>query len=411
MDRDRLGELELLWNLTEATGHATDYRELFEALLSRLPSLVPFDAAVLLTLSGDRPDGLVALGSAGHLGLVPSLLARAEEALVRSGGACAPVDPAQVQLLTKPAATDGEAVLRHGFGMPLTRHGEAVGVIYVATVGDSAYEPQQVAVLHRFASLASTSLDRLRHYQAVEIERLATIINSLPQGVVLLDAVGHVLMLNSPGRHRLALLNGDDEQVTALGTTPLAELVEEAIASGIDLTRREIELRSGSQSYHFSTTVVAVRDGRELVGTVLSIEDVTELRQTEQRLFHDARLASIGEFASGLAHELNNPMMIILGTAEVLAEEPGISEAKQQLLDEMQSATLRAAEIVKQLLVFADQQQDESWDTLDLHEVLQQGVGPGLVRNASERASRWLWSGMPPRRRCRATRASCSRSC
>jgi len=374
VDRERLNELELLWGLTEATGHATDYRELFEALLTRLPDLVPYDAAVLLTISGERPEGLVALGTAGHIGLVPSLLACAEEALIRSGGACGPVDQSQVKLLTKPAATDGTATLHHGFGLPLTRHGETVGVIYVATVGEHEFEPQQVAALHRFASLASASLDRLQRYQAVEIERLATIINSVPQGVVLLDAVGQVLMLNGPGRTRLRLLAGDHEQVTDLGPVTLKSLVEEAIDSGIDLTRREIELRNGSQVYHFSTTVVAVRDGRELVGTVLSIEDLSELRQTEQRLFHDARLASIGEFASGLAHELNNPMMIILGIAEVLADEEDVSEQKLALMEEMQSATLRAAEIVKQLMVFADQQQDEGWDTLDLHEVLQQAL-------------------------------------
>ncbi len=383
VDRERLTELELLWGLTEATGHATNHRELFEAILTRLPGLVPFDAAVLLTLSGERPEGLVALGAAGHLGLIPAVLARAQEALARAGGVCERIDESQVKVLTKPAATAGEAVLRHGFGLPLTRQGEAVGVIYVASVGDGAYEPQQIAALHRFGSLASASLDRLQRHQAVEIERLATIIYSVPQGVVLLDAVGRVLMINSPGRTRLALLNGDDAQVTALGATPLVELVDEAIASGVDLTRREIELRSGSQIHHFSTTVVAVRDARELVGTVLSIEDVTELRQTEQRLFHDARLASIGEFASGLAHELNNPMMIILGTAEVLADDPGISEEKQGLLDEMQLATLRAAEIVKQLMIFADQQQDEGWDTLDLHEVLREALE--LVLSQCER--------------------------
>ena len=380
VDRERLAELELLWGLTEVTGHATTYHELFEALLTRLQQLVPFDAAALLTVTGDHPESLAAFGPQGHRGLLRPLLTRAQEALAQAGALVEAVDPAAVRLLTEPGAADGDATLKHGFGLPLTREGELVGIIYVAAVRKQEFGRQQVAALHRFAELASASLDRLRRHQAVEIERLGTIINSLPQGIVLLDAAGRVLMINGPGRRRLALLNGDAEEVRTLGSTPLEELLDQAIASGTDLTRRELELREGSQVYQFTATVVAVRDGRELVGTVLSLEDVTELRQTEQRLFHDARLASIGEFASGLAHELNNPMMIILGTAEVLADEPGVSPEKQGLLDEMQSATLRAAEIVKQLMVFADHQRDEGWDTLDLREVLQQALDLVIAR-------------------------------
>jgi two-component system NtrC family sensor kinase len=136
-----------------------------------------------------------------------------------------------------------------------------------------------------------------------------------------------------------------------------------------------VELRYDDRSYNYQVVVVPVRDEEQLVGTVLSIQDVTKARQTEQRLFRDARLASIGEFAAGLAHELNNPMMIILGIAEMLQEDDRPLADRQSLMISMQEAALRASAIVEQMTVFADTQCGVGWDTLFLPEILDEALG------------------------------------
>lgn len=381
VEHERLEELETLWRLTQATAHAVSYPRLFEALLAELDELVPLDAAALLLVAG-QPECRVALANAGHRGLVQELALRASAAFEAFGGACPALDPQAVKLVTPaPAAANGP--IASGFAVPLTQDGELIGVMYFAALRPESFSERQVRVMHRFAEQASTAMGRVRALVAVEIDRLATIIHSLPQGVVLLDAQGRVLMSNRHGLDRLAALAGATERITRLGEWPLADLVAAAMATGTDLLRREIEQRHADRDSHYAVTLVPVHDQQELVGTVLSIDDVTELRQTEQRLYHDARLGSIGELAAGLAHEMNNPMMIMLGIAEMLGDDEELDESKRGLLRTLHEATLRCAEIVKHLMLFADTQQETGWDALSLEAVVREAMS--LVAGQFER--------------------------
>lgn len=381
--RDEVNDYELLWHLGAASGHAVDYPQLFEGLLQGLTESLEFDAAVLLTMAGPQPEGLLALERQGHSGLREEILRRACAAFEAYGDACPIVDPAAVRVVGSRVGTRTGESLKSGFAVPLTQDELVVGVIYVAAVRPDAFNEQQIRVLHKFAEHASVSMARVRDLITVELDRLATIIHSLPQGIVLLDAEGGRLMSNQHGQQHLALLNGPGHRVERLGTATLAELIDAAIAGGNDLVRREMELRQADTTTHLAVTVVPVREEDDMIGVVLATENITEKRQTEQRLFHDARLASIGEFASGLAHELNNPMMIILGISEVLSDDDIVGQRYGGLLDDMQAATFRAADIVKKLMKFADTQRDGGWDTLPLPDVLAQSLD--LVVNQGRR--------------------------
>ncbi|MBI2299226.1 MAG: PAS domain S-box protein [Armatimonadetes bacterium] len=377
--RDEVGILTRLWRFAS---HAPDYPSWFGALLQGLGDDVPFDAAMLVVLNGSTPQFLAALRHEAGRAQLADLEQRALSAVTAFGVPAARLQGAETHLV-EPAGEGSEAALASGFGVPLMQNGALAGLLYVAALQPQAFAELHVRVLYAFAASAADSMARVRGLFAGEMERLETIIESLPQGVILLDSGGEVLLANRHGRERLAMLSGDMDRVTRLGDRDLAGLVREALGSGIDLVHTEFELRRDERTVDFDVTVVPVREGAELVGVVLSIHDISRIRQTEQRLYHDARLASIGEFASGLAHELNNPMMILLGLAEVLQDDDGLPPERRALLGEVQTAALRAADIVKQLMVFADTQCAAGWDTLDLREVLEQAVA--LVATQYER--------------------------
>jgi len=215
------------------------------------------------------------------------------------------------------------------------------------------------------------------------VDALDTIVQSLPQGVVLLDPEGRLLLANRPGQGYLDLLAEraePDGPILALGEVCLADLIVEAQASGEDLARREIERHEPERTWHFELTLVRVCDEGVLVGTVLSLDDVSLRRQAEQRLFHDARLASVGRFASGLAHELNNPMMIVTGLAEMLCDAEDIPAERREMLEGVRQAALRAAGIVQALTAFVDTQDQATWGVLHLVDVLAQGLALSVTR-------------------------------
>jgi len=89
---------------------------------------------------------------------------------------------------------------------------------------------------------------------------------------------------------------------------------------------------------------------------VVMLEEANqELRETQQQLVESAKLASIGQLAAGVAHEINNPLSIILGFAETIPKLVELDPVVRKPLDTIQREALRCRRIVKNLLDFASQ--------------------------------------------------------
>jgi two-component system cell cycle sensor histidine kinase/response regulator CckA len=81
--------------------------------------------------------------------------------------------------------------------------------------------------------------------------------------------------------------------------------------------------------------------------------DITERKETEQRLEEVLRLEAIGRLAGGIAHDLNNMLAAILGFGDLLAQSFAVHDARRSDVDEIVRAARRSAELTRQLLAFA----------------------------------------------------------
>src|SRR6266545_704661 len=78
-----------------------------------------------------------------------------------------------------------------------------------------------------------------------------------------------------------------------------------------------------------------------------------ELRQSQTDVVRAERLAAVGELAGGVAHEINNPLMIILGQVHLLLQSPDSGEILKGL-KVIDGAIKRAADVVRDLVLFAE---------------------------------------------------------
>ena len=177
------------------------------------------------------------------------------------------------------------------------------------------------------------------------------IIASLPSAVLVADSRLKVVMANKLfhlEREGLAEAVQGRDLADVIDSEELIRLVGASLAGPVADNTLEIRHGSNGKSKIFSATVLPMPAENVLI----LFNDITSERERMDRLYLTDRLASIGEMAAGVAHEMNNPLTSVLGLSKLLLEE----ELPAELADDMKiiySESSRVSAVVKNLLTFA----------------------------------------------------------
>jgi PAS domain S-box-containing protein len=228
-------------------------------------------------------------------------------------------------------------------------------------------------------------------------EQLRMIFEESPMGMALIGTDLHVRQAN-PALCRI--LGYDEEELERRSflvvTHPDDRDRDIALMRKLDageLRSFSIEKRFVHRDGHIvpcRVTGALLRDeaGEPLYGMAM-FEDITEekraaaaLRDTEERLHHSARLASIGTLAAGIAHEINNPIGSILIAAQYARSAKDDPAEVMRSLEDISDHARRCGRIVKNVLRFARQETLERRRE-DLNECLERVRG--LVGHLAER--------------------------
>jgi signal transduction histidine kinase len=157
-------------------------------------------------------------------------------------------------------------------------------------------------------------------------ERLSEeIITSLTAGLLVVGLDREVRVLNRAGRRLLHVpesgpLTGRHDYRQLLGQTPLADTIEECLATGVPAIRRSIQL-SGAElgTTHFGVTVSPLFDDQSaLHGAICLFSDLTAIKELEEQLRLKESLAAVGELTAGIAHEFRNGLATIHGYSKLI---------------------------------------------------------------------------------------------
>ena len=138
---------------------------------------------------------------------------------------------------------------------------------------------------------------------------------------------------------------------------------------------REVRFRSRSgKVYHISLSLsTMVNDEGRIIGTVGAGKDISEQKALQFRLTQSEKLAGIGTLASGIAHEINNPLAGILGMAEAIRDEDDTALIKSYTEDIIRYTT-HAKSIVKELSSYSRAANEETHSAISLSSVIGNSV-------------------------------------
>jgi two-component system NtrC family sensor kinase len=95
-----------------------------------------------------------------------------------------------------------------------------------------------------------------------------------------------------------------------------------------------------------------------LTHIVAVVRDTTEEMRLREQLVRGERMSAVGEFVSGVAHELNNPLQSVIGTLETMLGEPHAADVRADL-ERARLEAGRAGRIIRNLLTFVRQSPNE----------------------------------------------------
>lgn len=237
---------------------------------------------------------------------------------------------------------------------------------------------------------AEADLLALNAQQRESREFLENIFRTTNDGIVVSDTDGKILSVNTT----IEKLLGYDEQemigVSALGFFPQEGDFRRQGLEMAALLRRDGSVQNwetewcrkdGSRlSVEINITFLRDHDGTP-TGAVAAVRDITERRVIEQHLLQAEKLKSLGEMASGVAHDFNNMLTAILGRAQLVKRILGAALAEvdtdkaaeiEKGLTVIEDAALDGAETVRRIQDFSRAGPSQSFsEAVDLTEVIQ----------------------------------------
>jgi PAS domain S-box-containing protein len=327
------------WLLTHASrelAEVTDPRELLRRLADTLRDGLDFDVVATYLRTG----GGVFTRISSTEGYLPEHL---PEAVLEHHFPCFEEEPLAVAGFT----------LR----LPLDRVDTVHGLLYLGLrrglfpLGSEAQE-----VVGAFTTQAAVALESARYLddlrrQAEEYRILHAntqrIIESSAAAILVCDAGGRILSANGEA--------ADIFEVSApdLVSVPLENLVElpEEWRDTLPLQAANAEGRTKDAPRRRVIMAVSVLelDSGSFNGRVVVLQDVTELRELQDRIRDQERLASLGRLASGLAHEINTPLTGISSFAQMLGEMTSEEDPRASLVSKLVDQSFRVSRIVANL--------------------------------------------------------------
>jgi PAS domain S-box-containing protein len=222
---------------------------------------------------------------------------------------------------------------------PLLSGSNVQGVLYLAKKEKSGYTDNVKRFLETITPVAASMIENGRLYsQVAEInEYMKNVLGSVNTGVATLNRKNQFTTANK-AFHEILKISGTD--IVDLRIDELAEKLSDQVFAAkfkeiaaqqafqkskpdtLSVERFQLIFNETDGSIHtLEMRVIPLAEGEEIIGSVVVIEDITDLKKIEQQMLESEKWAVLGKLAASVAHEIRNPLVAIRSLVEIIGGE------------------------------------------------------------------------------------------
>jgi CheY-like chemotaxis protein len=341
----RLEALSILYEVTSQAGAPTSYAEIIDTLTRSLHRILGFDLAASLIVVREPKQAVMHLHC--RIPVDEATLTATRDRVVEVYGELTGGELHEGELLMnitgERLAGESALTIRSATHVPLMVDGKAVGLVYLASREPDAFSADDQKLLYILANQTSDAVRRLAQRIEEERRKMALMVESMADGVIMTDESNEVYLIN-PSARRLLGIEPATEVTTKflkerLGFYPF-DLVRGWELTGAEALREEIKV--GERILHSILSPVVDPDGK-LVGVVVVLRDITEQKELERQK---------DEFVSIVSHELRTPLTSIAGSLDIVlkAYAGGLTDKQRRYLEMARESCGKLNMIVDDLL-------------------------------------------------------------
>jgi two-component system cell cycle sensor histidine kinase/response regulator CckA len=254
--------------------------------------------------------------------------------------------------------------------VPIRVSDEVIGVLDAQSPELGAFSQNDILVLETLADQIAVAMDNARLHASVQTElaeriraeaeresllnqireqsqQVREIMNSVPEGVILLDSTGQILLTNPVASSDLAEFAGLQvgDKLEKVGDRPLSELLTSPPAG----LWHEVKFHGRT----FNVIARPTASGPEPERWVMVMRDVTREREMQQSVQLQERLAAIGQISAGIAHDFNNILAVILLYTEIMLGASDLLPGQAERLHTIAQQSRNASHLIQQILDFS----------------------------------------------------------